>query len=69
MSPLLKARVAEEAPFTYTSVDYFGPMMIKDENDEILKVYGVVFVCLVTRAIHLEAARDLSANKFLMALE
>ncbi|XP_061176063.1 uncharacterized protein LOC133185014 [Saccostrea echinata] len=32
MPPLPKKRVSESAPFTYTGVDYFGPIFIKTET-------------------------------------
>ena len=45
-------------PFTYSKVDYFDPWFVK-EGRENVKRYGVVFTCLVSRAVHLESAISL----------
>jgi transposase InsO family protein len=55
-------------PFSYTGVDYFGPMMVViDRRRE--KRWGVLFVCLTTRAVHIEVAHSLSANSCCMAMD
>ena len=48
-------------------MDYFGPCLIK-EGWKVLKRYGVLFTCLVSRAIHIETANSLETNYFLNAL-
>ena len=74
MGDLPKERVAiGERPFTYTGVDYFGPMTVKlskktRSNPALAKRYDALFTCLTTRAIHLELAGDLSTDCFIMAL-
>ncbi|XP_062592781.1 uncharacterized protein LOC134254255 [Saccostrea cucullata] len=67
MPPLPKKRVSESAPFTYTGVDYFGPIFIKTDTGS-KKVWVCLFTCLVVRAIHLELMQDMSTEQFLLGL-
>ena len=59
-------RVNRVDPFAITGVDYTGALSIKGTPES--KVYIVLFTCAVTRAVHLELVRDLSAISFLQAL-
>ena len=67
MSDLPPDRVNPAPPFTYCGVDYFGPFLIKEGRKE-LKRYGVLFTCLVSRAIHIETANSLETDSFILAL-
>lgn len=66
MPPLPAERVSESAPFTYTGINYFGPLYIKTKGDR-QKTWVSLFTCLVTRAIHLEFMH-MSAYQFLLGL-
>ncbi|XP_071150570.1 uncharacterized protein [Mytilus edulis] len=65
MPPLPKKRVNESAPFTYTGVDYFGPIFVKSDTGS-KKVWVCLYTCLVVRAIHMELMQDMSAEEFLL---
>ena len=56
-----------EPPFTNAGIDFFGPFYVKRGRGQEKK-YGVVFSCLVTRAVHIEVADSLSTDSFLCAL-
>ncbi|XP_063981499.1 uncharacterized protein LOC135164772 [Diachasmimorpha longicaudata] len=70
MADLPKFRVNEAPAFAKTGVDFFGPILIKekkDRNRSFLKAYGCVFICMVSKAVHIELAIDLSTEGFLAA--
>ena len=52
--PLPSFRVTEAPPFTYTAIDFAGPMYVGREKGEGNKVWICLFTCCVTRATHLE---------------
>ncbi len=64
MPPLPLERVEQASPFLNIGIDFTGPVNIKTGNS-VQKVYVVIYACLVTRAIHLEIARDTTAAEFL----
>ena len=53
--------------FTNVCVDYLGPFAVVHQDAEV-KTYICLFTCLVTRAIHLEVAENLSTDKCLTAI-
>ena len=70
MVPLPAERITPSRPFAATGLDYFGPFWLrtsKRRGHKAYKGYVAVFVCLATRAIHLEVVSDLSTNTFLLA--
>ncbi|XP_062714165.1 uncharacterized protein LOC134290949 [Aedes albopictus] len=62
MAPLPPARLAHhERAFTYTGVDYFGPLLVKLGRSNV-KRWVALFTCLTVRAVHLEIAYTLSTE-------
>ncbi|XP_055603880.1 uncharacterized protein LOC129752114 [Uranotaenia lowii] len=60
MAPLPKARLtAFLRPFTFTGLDYFGPILVKVGRSHV-KRWVALFTCFTTRAIHMEVAHSLS---------
>ena len=54
-------------PFSYTGLDYFGPVNICIGRRRE-KRWVALFTCLTVRAIHLEVAFDLSTDAFILAI-
>lgn len=66
--PLVRLNVTR--PFKHSGVDYAGPISIKTSSlrsAAVSKGYICLFVCMVTKAIHLEAVSDLTTKAFLAA--
>ena len=55
-------------PFTRTAVDLFGPLEIGLYRNRTAKRWGVLYTCLVTRAIFLDLVPSLSSMDFLLSL-
>ncbi|XP_050076085.1 uncharacterized protein LOC126563480 [Anopheles maculipalpis] len=71
MGDLPSYRVQPAPVFSDTGVDYAGPFSIKSSTSrkpQITKAYVCLFVCLQTRAIHLELVSDLTTDAFLASL-
>lgn len=72
MSTLPAARVQQSKVFAHTGVDYAGPFNLrlsKHRGRGTYKGFVAVFVCLATKAVHLEVASDLSSKTFIAALK
>ena len=70
MAPLPTNRTTPQRPFRSCAVDYMGPVGLSSKtgrNPSITKAYVCVFVCTVTRAIHLELVNDASTTEFIAA--
>lgn len=72
MGNLPADRITPGKPFGVTGTDFCGPFLIKERtkrNRAFIKVYICVFVCLSTRACHLEIVGDLTTDSFLAAFK
>lgn len=71
MGQLPTARTTLEFPFLHTSVDYAGPILIADRlgrGCKLIKSYLCIFVCLSTKAVHLELVTSLTKEAYMAAL-
>ncbi|CAB0044541.1 unnamed protein product, partial [Trichogramma brassicae] len=71
MGNLPSSKVREAYAFEHTGVDYFGPIFIKEKkfrNRTRVKAYGCVFICMATKAVHIEIVSNLTTDGFLGAL-
>lgn len=72
MGALPVARVEPSRPFRHTALDYSGAIMVrstKGRGHHATKAYICVFVCLATKAAHIELASDLTTAAFIAAYE
>lgn len=72
MADLPRSRVTVARPFERTGCDYAGPINIrvsKGRGCKSYKGYIALFVCMVTRSIHLEAVSSLTTEGFLAAFK
>ncbi|XP_062557876.1 uncharacterized protein LOC134222728 [Armigeres subalbatus] len=71
MADLPPERVNPCSPFQRVGVDYCGPFQIAypQRRSRPVKIFIAVYVCLVTKAVHLELASDLSAQAFIATLK
>lgn len=72
MADLPVCRVTEAKSFLHTGVDYAGPLPIllsRYRGARQQKAYICLFICLVTRAVHIELAVDLSTAAFINAFK
>lgn len=70
MGNLPSVRLKPARPFKHSGVDYAGPITIKQStarNSVTTKGYICLFICMVTKAVHLEAVTNLSTESFLAA--
>ncbi len=56
-----------QPPFTYTGLDYFGTFYMKKRRSKV-KVYGCIFVCFNSQAVHIEYVSSLDTDTFIQAL-
>ena len=67
MAPLPEERLAMTPVFYITSMDLFGPVLIKDSVKQRTekKVWGVIFTCDSTRAVYLDLTEGYSTDDIL----
>lgn len=66
MADLPSERTEPMPPFLVCGCDVFGPFMVKERRKE-LKLYGLLFTCMASRAVHLEVLDELSSDAFINA--
>ncbi|XP_049883593.1 uncharacterized protein LOC126379074 [Pectinophora gossypiella] len=72
MADLPKERVTPARPFTNTGVDFTGHIEIKINKGrgvKTCKAYVAIFICMATKAVHLELVSDLTTQTFLAAFK
>ncbi|XP_047543335.1 uncharacterized protein LOC125075669 [Vanessa atalanta] len=70
MGQLPEVRLKPSKAFKSTGVDYAGPINVRvspGRGTRSYKGYIALFICMVTRAIHLEVVSELSAKGFIAA--
>ena len=71
MGQLPPSRVTPAEVFSQTGVDYAGPFLLKrgyTRKPQVVKAYLAIFVCMVTKAVHIEVVSDQTTAAFVSAL-
>ncbi|XP_055303270.1 uncharacterized protein LOC129568954, partial [Sitodiplosis mosellana] len=71
MAPLPTIKTTPARAFIHCGLDFAGPIEIKSgelRNSPSIKTYICVFVCMASKACHLELVGDLSTQRFILAL-
>ena len=72
MGDLPDHRFSPARPFDYTGVDFAGPFDVKRGHTRkpvLVKAYSCLFVCMSTKAVHLDCTEDLSTASFMLCIE
>lgn len=72
MAPLPTVRVTPGRCFESTGVDFYGPFVLKARTGRVSpfsysKGYTAVFICMRTKAVHLEVVSSLTTSAFISA--
>ncbi|XP_072389438.1 uncharacterized protein [Diabrotica undecimpunctata] len=70
MGELPATRITQYLPFINIGTDFAGPFLLKGRlkgGSKLIKSYVCIFVCLSTKAVHLEVTSDLTTACFLAA--
>ena len=68
MSELPSTQIQYSGPFLTKDVDYAGPISLRlgpPRSETITKSYFAIFVCFVTKAVHIDVESSLSTEAFL----
>lgn len=71
MADLPTSRVSPTRAFESSAVDFAGPFHVKLyplRRLQHIKVYLCLFICMATKAVHLEVVTDLTTNAFIASL-
>ncbi|XP_068233668.1 uncharacterized protein [Palaemon carinicauda] len=71
MGQVAQERLRPTPPFYHTSLDLFGPITIRDtvKRRTYGKAYGVIFNCLVSRAVYVDLAESYDTKGFLTVFQ
>ena len=72
MGQLSPSRVSPAHVFATTGMDYAGPFLLKrgyNRRPQIVKAYLAIFICMVTKAVHLEVVSDQTTAALVAALK
>ncbi len=72
MGPLPSCRTTPAPPFTRTGIDFAGPVYIKQgatRKPVRVKAYVCLFVCMTTKAVHIELCHELTSEAFIQAFK
>lgn len=70
LQALPEYRVRRSRPFCYTGVDFAGPLYVKRSAvSEKPKTWLCLYMCCVTRAVHLDLVPDLNASTFMRSFK
>ena len=73
MADLPFDRIQETPPFTYCGLDVFGPFYVSEsmstrKTSRTSKVWALVFICLTSKAVHIEMLSHMDTTSFKWAL-
>ena len=71
MGDLPDYRVNPNFAFTNVGTDFGGPFLLKDRQTrgaKLIKAYMCLFICMSTKAVHIELVTELTTQAFLAAL-
>ena len=69
MADLTAERVTQARPFSLCGLDFAGPILTKLPGSECQKRYIALFICFVTKTIHLELVSNLTKEACILALK
>ena len=68
--PLPSFRVRESRPFSFTGVDFAGPLYVWDKVASLSrKTWICLYTCCATRAVHLDLVPDMTAPSFIRSFK
>ncbi|GFX35314.1 integrase catalytic domain-containing protein [Trichonephila clavipes] len=72
MGNLPRERITPSSPFTHIGIDFTGPFYIKYKGQRkgiYHKCYVAIFICFITKAIHIEVVPELTTEAMIAALK